>query len=119
MGGFDDAAVRAWMHHWLATGLVAVEQRLATESATGRFCHGDVTMADICLASILAVTRLFKLEFDRLPNVERIVAECDAIDAFARAAPLRQEGRPRRERCRQVFMNAIRPSYRSEPVHAP
>jgi maleylacetoacetate isomerase len=95
IGGFDDAAVRAWMQHWFGTGLAAFEQRLIGEPGAGRYCHGDApTMADICLASIIAVTRLFKLQFDGLPTINRIVAECDALPAFADAAPMRQQGAP-------------------------
>jgi len=93
--GFDAAAVRAWMQHWFSTGLAAFERRLGVEPGPGRFCHGDApTMADICLASIVAVTRLFDMRFDRLPTIDRIMAECDELDAFARAGPLRQQGAP-------------------------
>ena len=94
-GKFDDAAWRAWQTNWFTTGLQAVEQRLAGESQTGTFCHGDTpTMADICLASIIAVMRVFKIEVPGIPTVDRIVARCDALDAFAKAAPHRQAGAP-------------------------
>jgi maleylacetoacetate isomerase len=93
--GFDDAAWRTWQTKWFETGLRAVERRLASDAETGEFCHGDKpTVADICLASIIVVMRVFRITIADTPTIDRIVAACDALDAFNKADPMRQVGAP-------------------------
>ena len=95
VGGFDDAAWRAWQIHWFSTGLQALEQRLAGDAQTATFCHGETpTVADICLASIVVVMRVFKIDVAGIPTVLRVMAACEKLDAFAKADPARQVGAP-------------------------
>jgi len=91
----DDEQRGAWIRHWFREGLVQGEAKLANEPATGRFCHGDApSIADLCLISQVMGARGFKVDIADLPTVNRIAEACLAIDAFARAQPLRQPGAP-------------------------
>src|SRR3954471_5576535 len=56
----DEAARSKWVRHWLDAGSRAVEEVLAKDPRTGKFCLGDrVTIADICLAAHLTSAKLF------------------------------------------------------------
>lgn len=93
--GFDDAAWRAWQIQWFTTGMQALEQRLATDKVPGPFCHGPLpTIADICLASVAAVMRVFKVSLTDTPHVERVLRACDSHPSFVQADPYRQKGAP-------------------------
>jgi maleylacetoacetate isomerase len=83
----DNAGRTEWIKHWFREGLVQAEARLAGDLSTGRF-------ADLCLMSQVMGARGFQVSTADLPTVERIAEDCLAIDAFARAAPLRQPGAP-------------------------
>ncbi|MGC1305364.1 MAG: maleylacetoacetate isomerase [Caulobacteraceae bacterium] len=93
--GVDEVQRKTWIRHWFREGLVQGEARMANDPATGRFCHGDTpTIADLCLISQVMGARGFQVEISDLPTVSRITEACLAIDAFARAQPLRQPGAP-------------------------
>jgi maleylacetoacetate isomerase len=87
----DDAQVSAWLREWIGRGLDALEQRLATESGTGTFCHGDTpTLAECCLVPQCYASRRFGVDPGGYPTIARIEARCNALEAFTRAAPERQ-----------------------------
>jgi maleylacetoacetate isomerase len=93
----DEAARATWVRHWLDTGSRAVEEVLARDPRTGKFCVGDqVTVADICLAAHLTSAKLFGgREPSDFPVAGRIYANCMAVEAFAAEHPLRQPDAPK------------------------
>ena len=89
--GVTDAQGDGWYRYWCDVGLEALETQLARESATGKFCQGDTpSIADICLVSQLANARRVKLDLAPYPTLLRIEATCQALPAFAAAAPAMQ-----------------------------
>ena len=89
--GLSSTQKDAWYAHWIALGLGALEEMLATSSATGRFCHGDQpTLADCCLVPQVFNARRFDCPMDGYPTIARIVAACEQLPAFEQAAPEQQ-----------------------------
>lgn len=83
----DDAKL-AWYRHWIAEGFDALEARLASEAATGEFCHGDSpTLADICLLPQVFNAERFECDLSSYPTIQRIAKRCRELEAFATAAP--------------------------------
>jgi maleylacetoacetate isomerase len=90
-----DASSRSkWLAHWLDAASRAIEEVLARDPRTGRFCCGDrPTIADICLvAHLTSAKMLCDRDASPYPTARRILDACMQIDAFALEHPLRQPG---------------------------
>jgi maleylacetoacetate isomerase len=89
--GISEEQKMQWYHHWVKTGFGALEKRLAGETGTGRFCHGDTPgFADCVLVPQVANAQRFKVELDAFPTILRINDECQKLEAFQQAAPEKQ-----------------------------
>jgi maleylpyruvate isomerase len=86
--GVADEARDAWYRHWIECGFTTLEEHLAGDARTGKFCFGDTpTMADACLVPQVFNAQRFKIDVTRFPTIQRIHDQASLLDAFARAAP--------------------------------
>jgi maleylpyruvate isomerase len=80
-----------WARHWIDLGLSALEQMTVSTPKRGKFCFGDTpTLADICLVPQLANARRFGCDLSVYPTLLQVETACNALPAFANAAPERQ-----------------------------
>lgn len=89
--GADDEAQKEWFTHWVSLTFDALEDALAKDPRSGRYCFGDTpTMADVCLYAQVWNNRRFAIPLDRWPTIRTIFEHLDTLPAFAKAAPPRQ-----------------------------
>jgi maleylacetoacetate isomerase len=91
----DEAGVHRWCHDWVRRGLETLEASLKDDPKTGIYCHGDILgMADICLASIIQVSRRYECDLAPYPTVAAIYDRCADIPAFEKALAQNQMDAP-------------------------
>jgi len=84
-----NAEVTGWARWVIEDGLAACETLLAR--TPGPFCFGTApTLADLCLVPQLGNARRFGCDLSRTPRLIAAEAACNALTAFAQAAPDRQ-----------------------------
>ena len=94
--GYLEEQVRAskaqqadWYRHWIDETFTALEQLLMTTA--GVYCVGnEVTLADCMLVPQVYNARRFDMTLDDYPTIARIVANCEQLQAFIKAAPANQ-----------------------------
>jgi maleylacetoacetate isomerase len=85
--GLAPAQRHQWYQHWAHTGLKALEAELARED-NHTFAFTDYpTIGDIFLVPQVFNYRSFNLDMSTYPRINRIVAACEALPAFQKAAP--------------------------------
>ncbi|MEJ2410210.1 MAG: maleylacetoacetate isomerase [Novosphingobium sp.] len=84
--GAGEEAVRDWIARWIGEGFAALETMVSQHAQ--RFCFGDTpTLADCCLVPQIYNARRFGVALNAYPTLLGIEANCQALDAFAMAAP--------------------------------
>lgn len=86
-----DEQVNKWAQHWIDLGLSALQEMIVGQAKRGKFCFGDSpTLADICLIPQLGNARRYGCDLSKYPTILEIEKNCNAIPAFANAAPEKQ-----------------------------
>lgn len=86
-----DEQVNHWAQHWIDLGLSALQEMIVGQSKRGPFCFGDrASLADICLIPQLGNARRYGCDLAKYPTILEIEKNCNAIPAFADAAPEKQ-----------------------------
>ena len=89
--GLTEDQKLAWYRHWVVEGFDALEPQLASDPATGRYCHGDQPgLADVALVPQVANARRFGVDLAPYPTIRRIDEACRQLEPFRSAAPENQ-----------------------------
>ncbi len=84
----DEAAIDRWYAHWVGLGFDGIEPLLERHAGKGPFCVGQgPTLADVCLVPQVFNARRFKVDLTNYPRICAVADACNAIPAFANAAP--------------------------------
>jgi maleylacetoacetate isomerase len=88
--GQEQDDIDRWYAHWISEGLPAVEA--AARERAGSFLLGDQpTIADVCLIPQLYNARRYDIPLDDYPTLLCAEENANKLEAFADAAPERQE----------------------------
>jgi maleylpyruvate isomerase len=89
--GADDVAINHWCGTWISDGFNAYEAILAADTQRTGFSFGSTpTIADAYLIPQIESARRFKVDLARWPLIMSVDANCNALEAFQRAAPMAQ-----------------------------
>lgn len=87
-GGFNEAAMEAWLDRWPGGAMAAVEKMVAEAD---RYCVGDQpTLADCCLVPQMYAAQRFGVDVSGFKRLNQIYERCLKHPAFERAHPLNQ-----------------------------
>lgn len=82
--GHSGDQVKQWIATWISSGFAALEQA----AGDAPFLGGEQAMlADVCLVPQVGNARRYEVRLEPFPRLTAIADRCNAMDAFARAAP--------------------------------
>lgn len=89
--GADEAAVKAWLHNWMAGGFAHLEERAREWRRDGKYLFGaQPTLAEVCLIPQMYNARRFETDLSPYPLLREIEEVCMSHRAFRDAAPENQ-----------------------------
>jgi maleylacetoacetate isomerase len=87
--GADDAAIAAWMSHFIRTGFAAIEQLIDGNL----YAFGAApTVADICIVPQVFNAHRYSVDISDFPKLNAVADVAGAHPAFVAAHPSRQPG---------------------------